>query len=151
MTKLIDRSAMLNQRIARKLNLSNIDILDYRVAASHLESAGDYVSEFSSSIPKLWGTGIGNEIVEAGMIVDSMQHRSISAFIAKDNLLSEEVVKMYLKFSDLSVSIKEKSTKGSQYDPNISILNCVYSMDRIAKCWVDIADLVKPGYPKSQI
>ena len=84
------------------------------------------------------------------MIVDSMEHRSISAFIAKDNLLSEEVVKMY-RISDLSVSIKEKSTKGSQYDPNISILNCVYSMDRIAKRWVDIADLVKPGYPKSQI
>jgi phosphate uptake regulator len=141
---------MLNQRIARKLNLSNIDILDYRVAASHLESAGDYVSEFSSSVPKLWGTGFGNEIVEAGMIVDNMQHRSISAFIAKDNLLSEDVVRMYLKFSNLSASIKEKSTKGSP-DPHISILNCIYSMDRIAKCWVDIADLVKPGYPKSQI
>jgi phosphate uptake regulator len=144
------RSAMLNQRIARKLNLSNIDILDYRVAASHLESAGDYVSEFSSTIPKLWGTGFGTEIVEAGTIVDNMQHRSISAFIAKDDLLSEEVVKMYLKFSNLSVSIKEKSTKGSQPDPNISILNFIYSMDRIAKCWVDIADLVKPGYPKPQ-
>jgi phosphate uptake regulator len=111
---------------------------------SHLESAGDYVSEFSSTIPKLWGTGFGTEIVEAGTIVDNMQHRSISAFIAKDDLLSEEVVKMYLKFSNLSVSIKEKSTKGSQPDPNISILNCIYSMDRIAKCWVDIADLVNP-------
>jgi phosphate uptake regulator len=130
--------------------LSNIDILDYRVAASHLESAGDYVSEFSSSVPKLWGTGFGSEIVEAGMIVDNMQHRSISAFIAKENLLSEDVVRMYLKFSNLSISIKEKSTKGSP-DPHISILNCVYSLDRIAKCWVDIADLVKPGYPKSQI
>jgi phosphate uptake regulator len=101
-------------------------------------------------VPKLWGTGFGNEVVEAGMIVDNMQHRSISAFIAKDNLLSEDVVRMYLKFSNLSASIKEKSTKGSP-DPHISILNCVYSMDRIAKCWVDIADLVKPGYPKSQI
>jgi phosphate uptake regulator len=141
---------MQNQQIARKLNLSNIDILDYRVAASHLESAGDYVSEFSSSIPKLWGTGFGNEIVEAGMIVDNMQHRSIGAFITKDDLLSEEVARMYLKFSNLSASIKEKSTKDSQPDPNISILNCVYSLDRIAKCWVDIADLVKPGYPKSQ-
>lgn len=140
------RSAMLNQRIARKLNLSNIDILDYRVAASHLESAGDNVSEFSSLIPKLWGTEFENEIVEAGMIVDGMQHRSISAFISKDDLMSEEVVRMYIKFSNLSVSIKEKSAKGSQPDPNISILNSVYSMDRIAKCWVDVADLVKPGY-----
>ena len=145
------RSAMQNQRIARKLNLSNIDILDYRVAASHLESAGDYVSEFSSLIPRLWGTGFEKEIVEAGMIVDNMQHRSISAFISKDDSMSEEVVSMYLKFSNLSVSIKEKSTRGSQPNPNISILNSAYSMERIAKCWVDIADLVKPGYPKSRI
>lgn len=145
------RSAMQNQRIARKLNLSNIDILDYRVAASHLESAGDYVSEFSSLVPRLWGTGFEKEIVEAGMIVDNMQHRSISAFISKDDSMSEEVVSMYLKFSNLSVSIKEKSTRGSQPNPNISILNSAYSMERIAKCWVDIADLVKPGYPKSRI
>lgn len=145
------RSAMQNQRIARKLNLSNIDILDYRVAASHLESAGDYVSEFSSLVPRLWGTGFEKEIVEAGMIVDNMQHRSISAFISKDDSMSEEVVSMYLKFSNLSVSVKEKSTRGSQPNPNISILNSAYSMERIAKCWVDIADLVKPGYPKSRI
>lgn len=144
------RSAMLDQRIARKLNLSNIDILDYRVAASYLESAGDYISEFSSSIPKLWGTGFENEIVGAGTIVDNMQQRAITAFIAKDGLLSEEIVRTYMKFSNLSGSIKEKSTKSSRPDPNISILNCIYSMDRIANCWVDIADLVKPGYSKSQ-
>jgi phosphate uptake regulator len=144
------RSAMLDQRIARKLNLSNIDILDYRVAASYLESAGDYISEFSSSIPKLWGTGFENKIVGAGTIVDNMQQRAISAFIAKDGLLSEEIVRTYMKFSNLSGSIKEKSTKSSRPDPNISILNCIYSMDRIANCWVDIADLVKPGYSKSQ-
>jgi phosphate uptake regulator len=144
------RSAMLSQRIAHKLNLSNIDILDYRVAANHLESAGDYVAEFSSSIPRLWGTESRDEIVEAGMIVDDMQHSSISAFIAKDNLLSEQVMKSYSKFSDAASTIKQKSTQGSRSDPNISILNSIYSMDRIARCWVDIADLVKPSYHKSQ-
>lgn len=145
------RSAILNQRIARNLNLSNIDILDYRVAANHLESAGDYVSEFSSSIPQLWGTEFGEEIVKAGMIVDSMQYKSIGAFIAKDNSLSEDVVRMYLKFSDVAATFKEKPLKNSGTAPNISILNCAYSMDRIARCWVDIADLVKPGYPKSHV
>jgi phosphate uptake regulator len=144
------RSAMLNQRLAHKLNLSNIDILDYRVAANHLESAGDYVAEFSSSIPRLWGTESRNEIVEAGMIVDDMQHRSIGAFITKDNLQTEQVMKLYSKFSDAASTIKEKSTQGSRSEPNISILNAIYSIDRIARCWVDIADLVKPSYHKSQ-
>src|SRR5581483_4439128 len=37
------RSAMMDQRLAAKLNLSNIDILDYRIAANLIENAGDYM------------------------------------------------------------------------------------------------------------
>src|SRR5919108_3887383 len=44
------RSAMMDQKLAGKLNLSNIDILDYRVAANHLESAGDYIVDLATSI-----------------------------------------------------------------------------------------------------
>ena len=29
-------------------------------------------------------------------------------------------------------------------ESTIAVLNLAYSMDRIAKCWVDVADLVKP-------
>jgi hypothetical protein len=36
-------------------------------------------------------------------------------------------------------------------DPNNSesvfmALNLIYSLDKIAKCWVDVSDLVKPSY-----
>ena len=46
------RSAMMDRKLASKLNLSNIDILDYRIAANHLESAGDYIVDFASDISR---------------------------------------------------------------------------------------------------
>jgi hypothetical protein len=29
-------------------------------------------------------------------------------------------------------------------DSTVTVLNLIYSMDKIARCWVDVADLVKP-------
>jgi hypothetical protein len=57
-------------------------------------------------------------------------------------------VKMYNKFNELMNSIKELSTKteSNNSDSTIAVLNSIYSMDKIARCWVDVADLVKPVY-----
>src|SRR5215217_1987371 len=44
------RSAMMDQKLAGKLDLSNIDILDYRIAANLLESAGDYIVDLTNAI-----------------------------------------------------------------------------------------------------
>jgi hypothetical protein len=48
-------------------------------------------------------------------------------------------------------SIKELSAFQNRLEApmySISLLNSVYSMDKIARCWVDVADLVKPSYLK---
>jgi uncharacterized protein with PhoU and TrkA domain len=37
-----------------------------------------------------------------------------------------------------------KDTKN--LESTIAILNSIYSMEKIAKCWVDVSDLVKPLY-----
>ena len=39
------RSAMVDKKLATALNLGNIDILDYRVAANLLETAGDIITD----------------------------------------------------------------------------------------------------------
>jgi uncharacterized protein with PhoU and TrkA domain len=55
---------------------------------------------------------------------------------------------MYNKFNEVLNSIKELSAKmeSKNQESTISVLNLIYSMDKIARCWVDIADLVKPVY-----
>src|ERR671910_62444 len=148
------RSAMLNQQLATKLNLSNIDILDYRIAANHLENAGDYIKDFAKTLSNLGSKELLNEIVQAGMLTVKMQEKSVAAFISNNRIESSDVIKFYNKFNQLMDSIKELSTHRGGFKesmPSISLLNSIYSMDKIARCWVDIADLVKPVYVKELI
>ena len=147
------RSEMVDQKLARKLNLSNIDILDYRIAANHLESAGDYIGEFASTVPSISRTKIVDEISEAGSYVEKMQEKSVAAFTKKNRSESIGMIKMYNEFRLIMDSIKELLAKIelTDYELTIAVLNSIHSMDKIAKCWVDVADLVKPVYLTSNL
>jgi phosphate uptake regulator len=139
------RSAMMDQKLAGKLNLSNIDILDYRVAANHLESAGDYIVDLATSIHDMSRVKSIGEIVEAGTLIEKMQEKSVAAFVNKNRAESNVVVKMYDNFNRIINSIKEMSGAESKSpESTIAVLNLTHSMDKIARCWVDVADLVKP-------
>jgi phosphate uptake regulator len=136
------RSAMMDQRLAGKLNLSNIDILDYRIAANLLESAGDYIVDLVNAID-LSHTRAVDEIVEAGVLVEKMHEKSVVAFVNKNRSESNGVVKMYDNFMEVINSIKS-SVDSNNPESTVAVLNLIYSMDKIARCWVDVADLVKP-------
>jgi phosphate uptake regulator len=135
------RSAMMDQKLAGKLNLSNIDILDYRIAANLLESAGDYIVDLAMSIQDLSKIKLVDEIAEAGALVEKMQEKSVAAFVNKNRSESIVVVKTYEKFHETINSIKDASATA---ESAIILLNLTHSMDKIARCWVDVADLVKP-------
>ena len=136
------RSAMMDQKLAGKLNLSNIDILDYRIAANLLESAGDYIVDLANAIDLSRIKAVG-EIVEAGVLVEKMHEKSVAAFVNKNRSESNGVVKMYDNFMDVINSIKS-SVDSNNLESTVAVLNLIYSMDKIARCWVDVADLVKP-------
>jgi phosphate uptake regulator len=136
------RSAMMDQKLAGKLNLSNIDILDYRIAANLLESAGDYIVDLANAID-LSRIKAVDEIVEAGVLVEKMHEKSVAAFVNKNRSESNGVVKMYDNFMEVINSIKT-SVDSNDLESTVAVLNLIYSMDKIARCWVDVADLVKP-------
>jgi phosphate uptake regulator len=135
------RSAMMDQKLAGKLNLSNIDILDYRIAANLLESAGDYIVDLATSIQDLSKIKRVDEIAEAGALVEKMQEKSVAAFVNKNRSESIVVAKTYEKFHETINSIEDASATA---ESAIILLNLTHSMDKIARCWVDVADLVKP-------
>ena len=137
------RSAMMDQRLAGKLNLSNIDILDYRIAANLLESAGDYIVDLAGTTQELSRIQVVDEIAEAGALVETMQEKSVAAFVNKNRAESNVVVKVYEKFNGLLNSVKS-GAESKNPESAIALLNLTYSMDQIARCWVDVADLVKP-------
>ena len=139
------RSAMMDQKLAGKMNLSNIDILDYRIAANLLESAGDYIVDLAS-MQDFSRTNFVDMFVEAGELVEKMQEKSVAAFTSKMRSESLVVLNIYGRFNDIMKSIKEMSAgaRPKDLESTVAVLNLAYSMDRIAKCWVDVADLVKP-------
>ncbi|MDQ3836150.1 MAG: phosphate uptake regulator PhoU [Thermoproteota archaeon] len=136
------RSAMMDQKLATKLNLSNIDILDYRIAANLLESAGDYIVDLANAIDLSHIKAV-DEIVEAGVIVEKMHEKSVAAFVNKTRSESNTIIKMYDDFTKIINSIK-RSVHSKDLDSTVAVLNLIYSMDKMARCWVDVADLVKP-------
>ncbi|HEY6757014.1 MAG TPA: phosphate uptake regulator PhoU [Nitrososphaera sp.] len=136
------RSAMMDQKLAGKLDLSNIDILDYRIAANLLESAGDYIVDLINAIDLSHIKAI-DEIVEAGVLVEKMREKSVVAFVNKNRSESGTVVKMYDEFIEIINSIKSR-VDSKNLESTVAVLNLLYSMDKIARCWVDVADLVKP-------
>ena len=143
------RSAMIEKKLAIKLNLTNIDILDYRIAANHLESAGDYISDFVTAIYDISRTNCLATAAQAHNLILNMQEKSISAFTNKNAAESVEVMRMYDRLKGLMKSLKNlSSTRTATDSPEsaIIILNFIYSLDKIAKCWIDVADLVKPLY-----
>lgn len=136
------RSAMMDQKLAGKLNLSNIDILDYRIAANLLESAGDYIVDLANAIDVSRLKAV-DEIVEAGVLVEKMHEKSVAAFVNKNRSESNGVVKIYDNFMEVINSTK-RSVDSNNLESTVAVLNLIYSMDKIARCWVDVADLVKP-------
>ncbi len=76
-----------------------------------------------------------------------MQEKSISGFITKDTEKSSQVVTLFNKFNSISNLIKNDDIKlEGNYQFLLKMINTIYIMDEIAKCWVDIADLIKPIY-----
>ncbi len=142
------RSTMMDQKLARKLNLSNIDILDYRIAANHLESAGDHMVEFASSLPYLYEMDLHESLKGVCSCLEEMQFKSVTAFINKSSTESVRVVKMYKEFNRLMDVVKQRVSREDQRSSksNLAMLNSIYSLNNLARLWVDVADLVKPAY-----
>ena len=141
------RTAMMDRRLASSLDLSNIDILDYRIAANHLENAGDLISKLSSQLSGSFDEIKYKKIIEGNYLILEMQEISISGFITKDTEKSSQVVTLFNKFNAISNFIKNDYIKlEGNYQSVLNIINIIYTMDEIAKCWVDIADLIKPVY-----
>lgn len=141
------RTAMMDRRLASSLDLSNIDILDYRIAANHLENAGDLITRLSSQLSGFPDEIKYEKIIEANYLILEMQEKSISGFITKDTEKSSHVVTLFNKFDAISTFIKNDYIKSKvNYDSALRIINIIYTMDEIARCWVDIADLIKPDY-----
>jgi len=138
------RSALVDKKLATALNLGNIDILDYRIAANLLETAGDTIVELANSIQDLSSTKTDlKRFHTMATEIENIHEKAITSFIENNRLLAIEAIKLQRnyqkKVSDLRSSFEPKKQISTQLD-------LVYTLEKLARCWADVADLVKPVY-----
>jgi hypothetical protein len=83
-----------------------------------------------------------------------MHEQSVRGFVNKDIDSSLQVIELYSKFNKILRIINQNyitnkgTNKGTNMEFVLSTINSTSTMDKIALCWVDIADLIKPVYVK---
>ncbi|MDE1812417.1 MAG: phosphate uptake regulator PhoU [Thaumarchaeota archaeon] len=137
------RSAMVDKKLATALNLGNIDILDYRVAANLLETAGDIITDLAHSISELPKSDM-KKLYDAAKEIENVHEKAITSFIENNRKLAIEAITLHRSYQ------KKIATVGSSIDPkkqgSIQLLNLVFTFEKLSRCWADVADLVKPVY-----
>jgi len=138
------RTAVREPLSAGKFGLTAIDCLDYRVAASSLETAGDYAVELSNSVSRLGiiPMAVRQRIEELRDLLDSIQSNAVRSFTQRDFKLAQLVLEDSIRFERMITSLRDVSN-----DSPIEILHLVDTLERIARCQRDIGDLVSPMGP----
>lgn len=147
----IIRTAIMNKKLASNMNLTNIDMLDYRIAANFLETAGDLIAELVTYLNELKDVKqVASLIKKIGDSLSEMQYYSVEAFISTSRDKAFRVIENYEDFKNTIAQLKKNITSNhnAQNDETFSIalINSISCLDKIAKCWIDISDLAKPTY-----
>lgn len=138
------RSTLIDKRLASAFNLENVDVLDYRVAASLLERAGDSIVLLSRMVLDSSLSGEhSKKIFDSVRDFERLGRMSVDAFTKPDRLLAIQAISLHKKFeSDL---IRLRTTLDREQIP-LEFIDLVYMFERITQSWEDLADLVKPIY-----
>ncbi|HZW57193.1 MAG TPA: phosphate uptake regulator PhoU [Nitrososphaerales archaeon] len=138
------RSAVREPRSASKFGLTSIDCLDYRVAASQLETAGDYAVELSNAIANLSKVdqGTGRLFASITQLLEEISDNAARSFIAKDFTLGQRVFDQYQRLDALISDFSRNDVKVSP-----DLLHVLDLVERITRCQRDVADLVSPMNP----
>ena len=135
----------MDTRLAGIFNLENIDILDYRIAANTLESAGDTLVELSQSLidVSLSKTDL-KKIYDFAKDIEEIQTKSIDSFISNNRSLAIEAITLQRKNSEKISKIR--SSLESKKEIPLAFFDLVYMFEKILQSWSDITDLVQPSY-----
>ena len=161
------RSSLADRRLAGAFNLGSIDILDYRVAATLLENAGDFVVELAGLVAgSSLSTPQSQAIFEAVQSFEKMASLSIDAFTAPDRLLAIEAISQHKRIQEQLAGLRslqaatpknagmmprqteQRADSAKDIDDHIPVdfLDVIHMYEKIARSWADVADLVKPIY-----
>lgn len=139
------RTIIQTPRLGKKLGLSAIDCLDYRLAASLVETMGDACVQVATKTLELNGAVPSDEprrLLSALQTVCYAAHeQAFKSFVNKDVVLAEDVHRLSEKVKSLSASI-EKVARDHSLEIMTQILATKAFLSQIYEHSIDLADLV---------
>ncbi|MCX8192161.1 MAG: phosphate uptake regulator PhoU [Nitrososphaerales archaeon] len=140
------RSAVLNQRLANTYGLSAVDCLDYRVAATILEAAGDAAVELVQNlhaISKDLSKELSDRLLKVRTFLEESQKLTVKAFLSKDEKDLKRVEEANHNLYEVLTNLKAEFLQ----KPLPSLLTVISNLDKMYRCYVDISDLTVPIHP----
>ena len=138
------RTIIQHPSLSEKLGITPIDCLDYRLAASLIETIGDLSVKISLKTLELPKTKASEDVQR---LMDSLQKiiftahkKALQAFIDKDIILADEVRKIGIELEPLFINIENASKKNPIV--LLQILATISFMRQTYENCVDLADLV---------
>jgi phosphate uptake regulator len=144
------RAAVTRPDVSESYGLTPVDLLDYRVLASFLESVGDAVTDLSRKLRDVQGTKeLFREYAECVGVLRQMNDLATRAFISRragrPRTTSQEVNALAQGISNRLAEIAKRH--GSQGE---TIAETLGTLDRVSRLLVDISDLAAITQPPSQ-
>jgi phosphate uptake regulator len=135
------RAAVIRPEVAERYGLTPIDLLDYRVLASFLESTGDAVSELSQKLHDgRTSRKVAREYAECVMKLKQMNELATQGFLSrragKPRTVSKQM-KILANEVTQSLATIAKSSVGNGADTAETLA----SLERVSKLLVDVSDL----------
>ena len=139
------RTIIQNSRLSEKLEITPIECLDYRLAASLIEGIGDACVQLASSTIALRGIQLTDELRKLLFTLQSTcceaNEQAFKSFLTKDISLAENVRSLRGNIEATESNV-ERIAKASSVDLMPQILAAVSFLRQIYERSVDMADLV---------
>lgn len=144
------RAAVTRPEVSESYGLTAVDLLDYRVLASFMESVGDAVTDLSRKLRNVQGTReLFREYSDCAGVLRQMNDLSTKAFISRragrPRTINSEVNNLAVRISEHLAEISKRF--GPQGERLAETLG---ALERVSKLLVDISDLAVIMQPPSQ-
>jgi phosphate uptake regulator len=137
----VTRAAIVRPEVAEGYGLSPVDLLDYRVLASFLESMGDAVSELSHKLQERAGPkSLAREYSACVSKLVTMNDLATQGFISrragKQRTINKQVNSLALEVTEKLAAIAQMPT-----GDGAGTAETLASLGRVSKLLVDVSDL----------
>ncbi len=141
----IVRTATIRLEVAESYGLAPVDVLDYRVLASFLESVGDAIAELSKDLLKQKpAEAVAKEYSACIDKLTRLEDLAIQSFLTRKN---ERQRKLYAEVAQLSEEVSESLASIARLPEakQPAAIEMLGALERVSRFFVDISDLAVPS------